>query len=226
MRMSFITTHSLLRFTTKFFLSMLLVSSLSQIGWGQVSFGGGNTSQPGAGNSGSATSGSTSGSPISTSTITLNATVQDAVAITIFDEAGSPSSSQDFAGVTPTPSIFNTEANPQNVFLSNTPTSDLIINGAVFTNISGNVDVRVSRSPNTGGNRVLRLENGNDRVNLRFTGTIGGEAFRFNRDLSPTFDGNGIALINLVGDIRETSHNQNDDPGDYTGIVTIAITAP
>ncbi|MDJ0625551.1 MAG: hypothetical protein QNJ31_04200 [Candidatus Caenarcaniphilales bacterium] len=212
--------------SAQFLLGFLLVSSVNLTTWGDVTYGGGNASQPGAGNSGSATSGVTSGIPVSSSTITLNAVIQDTVAIAIFDEAGSPSDSVNFAGVSPVASIFSVNANPQNVFLSNTPTSDLIVNGAIFANVSGNVEVTVTKSTPGGNNRTIRLFNGPDRVNCRFNGSIGGSNFRFNNTLSPSFDGNGVALISLVGDIRESSHTQSDDPGDYTGIMTITITAP
>lgn len=70
----------------------------------------------------------------------------------------------------------------------------------------------------------LDLANGTDKITTNFTGTIGGTAVSTS-NFAPTFSAKKAAIV-IKGDVDETTITSADEPGSYTGVLTITATLP
>ncbi|MDJ0625552.1 MAG: hypothetical protein QNJ31_04205 [Candidatus Caenarcaniphilales bacterium] len=211
-----------------FFASAMVPTQVFSLG--EVTYTGTITSTPTATNSGHGTGFSVLGSATASAAITLKYTILKVVALSIFDESASPTTNPLLSAETPVASVFNLTADANDIGVGSDVTrTNFDIHGVVFSNTgSGAGAMTVGITANNGSTgSTLNLRNGTDEVQVGLSGTVGGQAFAsLGTSVTPTLNAGGRGLIDLAGDVDESTLDVADPPGDYTAIVTIALTAP
>lgn len=137
----------------------------------------------------------------SNSQVTLTATVPTVVIVKVDTALSKLSTSI-------SPNVIDSTSNPSG--------QDFIVNGSIISNnSSANIQTTLS-------DVALKLVNGTSTITVNLSGTIGGKTIS-KTAFSPNFV-NRSASIQIIGDLDETTVTSKNDPGNYTGSLTITAT--